>query len=202
MNMSFEELFDFVHKELEVIEYNPCEHVFQTRYDSVLEKLKEAGKKDGWKVDFVSENADYIKFYVREDFADQCIKILNELNLEKVDQNTIDKICEVFPEGYGLFSDGPFHTTPKLINKIDDLIYWIEERTDEPIKTALMLASNRRGINLYHDEYWFYIEGANWEPIIHYQPYMLEYIKSAVTYSDIEVQEELLKVLKEIKGCD
>ena len=198
----FKCLMEFVANELRVVEFNPDEHVYQTKYESVFRKLKKVGEKDGWKVHLVSKDKDYTKFYLREDFEKQCCDILDELNLRNVKQDEIDKICSVFPEGYTTFSNGPFHTTPKLINDIEDLVYWLEERAEEPIKAALILASNRRGINLDNNEYWFYIEGTNWEPIIHYQPYMLEYIKSAVTFSDIEVQEKLLKVLKEIKGCD
>ena len=207
MNMSFEELFDFVHKELEVVEYNPCEHVYQTRYNSVIEKLKEAGKKDGWKIDFVSEDIDYIKFYVRDDFEKKCCDILDKLNNRIISEEEMDKICKTFPDGSGLFSNGPFCIRPKLIEKIEDLVECIEEYCDDdPITKAFYLAhywkNHRSDIDLFRDRYWFYIEGTNWELQIDKQCGLIEYIKCVISFLEIEEQEKTLKVLKELERCD
>ena len=207
MDMSFEKLFDFVFKELEVVEYNPCKHLYQTRYDSVLEKLKEAAEKDGWKVDWVSEDKDYIRFYVREDFEKQCCDILDKLNNRMISEEEMNEICKTFPDGSSLFSNGPFYIRPKLIEKIEDLVECLEEYCDDdPITKAFHLArywkDRRPDIDLFYDRYWFYIEGTNWELEIDTQSGLLKYIECVISNSEIEEQEKTLKVLKKLEECN
>ena len=65
--ISFDELWNLLYKELEIIEYDALEtmrrksveKIYRTRYDSVIEKLKEFKE-----VEFVAEDYEFIWFKI------------------------------------------------------------------------------------------------------------------------------------------
>lgn len=200
--MDFKELFNLL-KELEIIE---CvdKDTYTVSYDAVLCKLKELSKNSNYQVEWQKEDNKNIWFTVKkQSIAKQCYTLLDEINKNTIPQHIMDKICQIFPGGKALHSEGAFHTTPKFITNIDKLVQYIEEyNPDQPTLAAFCLASlwkdYRSNIDIFKDEYWFYVDGVNWETYIETQNSMIEYIKICIDCLEIDEQKEMLKTLKEI----
>lgn len=73
--MEFEELWNLLYKELEIIERDPNKKCYRTKYDSVIEKIEEYKTTK-----FVAENYEFIWFEI---CPDECytflIKRFNEV---------------------------------------------------------------------------------------------------------------------------
>lgn len=152
------------------------------------------------------EYYDNIKTIINKE-KEECINLLDELNKRKLTQRDVDILCKDFCCGDELFNDQLFKFIPKYIEKFDDLVEVLDkynyENEDKIISALHFMNRNKDNFDderkIFKGEYWFYIDGVNWESWAVYQYEIINLLKWEVEEDMTkEEQKDYLEVLKAI----
>ena len=135
----------------------------------------------------------------------EIMSTLKKLNEQKISQETMDKICSIFPKCRDLFDEGSFYITPKYISKFKDIEEYITEAVndnrDDFIKESLKIGRDGmlKDIDIFDFGYWIFQDGVNWENHVCTQNSVIDYIYECIILSSEEEQKRMLETLQEIE---